>query len=235
MAKLTYELIMQMQRINRYKEIAKYDKVIDKGIEAMWKELTSQVTTPDVDPTDIFDEEMENLQNLEYSMKLMNICCLSETWEQDLYGFLKEKGLITVFSNDYKNTKRIFETAFPTCAISNYPLIEEMRALVNAIKHGEGNSLNNIRRITSDAILADSNIGVADENGVVTRRKQIEFDPNTLTSKTLNVDGKLQIYSDAVVTFWKDVYAAERTHTTTTTTTPTTSTPTTPTSGPERR
>ena len=110
-----------------------------------------------------------------------------------------------------------------------------MRALVNAIKHGEGNSLNNIRRITSDAILADSNIGVADENGVVTRRKQIEFDPNTLTSKTLNVDGKLQIYSDAVVTFWKDVYAAERTHTTTTPTTPTTSTPTTPTSGPERR
>ena len=213
MSKITYELMMQMLRIKRYKDIAKYDKVIDLGIETMWKNLSSQVTTPDMDPVDIFDEEAEDLRNLEYSMKLMNICCLSETWEQDLYNFLKEKGLITVFSNDYRDTKRIFEAAYPTCAISRYPKIEEMRALVNAIKHGEGNSLTNIRRMTSDAILADSNIGVADEHGVVTKKKQIEFDSNTLTSKTLNVDGKLQVYSDAIVEFWQNVFTIDRAHT----------------------
>ena len=143
-------------------------------------------------------------------MKLMNICCLSETWEQDLYNFLKEKGLITVPSNDYPRTKQIFETAYPTCLISNYPLIGEMRALVNAIKHGEGNSLNNIRRLTADSILADSNIGVMGEDGEVVRRKEIEFDNNTLTSRTLNIEGKLNAYSGAVVAFWGDVFQVDK-------------------------
>jgi len=215
MSKISYDLMMQMLRIQRYKEIANYDKVIDLGIGSMWKDLCSKVTTPDTDPTDIFSDEVENLQHLEYSMKLMNICCLSETWEQDLYNFLKEKGLILIHSNDYRNTKRIFEEAYPTCAISNYPKIEEMRTLVNAIKHGEGNALTNIRRITSDTILADSNFSVVDENGIETKKKQIEFDGNTLTSKNLNVDGKLQTYSDAIVKFWEDVFVVEKERTST--------------------
>lgn len=209
MSDISYENMMQMLRIERYKEIANYDKVIKLGINAMWKELCDKVTTPDIDPTDIFSSEMESLKNLEYSMQLMNICCLSETWEQDLYNFLKEKGLIEIFSNDYRYTKRVFEQAYPTCPISNYPKIEEMRALVNAIKHGEGNSLTNIRRLTADSILADSNLGFADENGNIIKKKQIEFDCNTLTSRTLKVDGKLQIYSDAIVEFWKNVFEIE--------------------------
>ena len=209
MSKINYEAMMKMLRIQRYREIAQYDKVINLGINAMWKDLCDKVTTPDIDPADIFDEEVVNLQHLDYSMKLMNICCLSETWEQDLYNFLKEKGLIEVYSNDYRITKKIFEQAYPSCAISNYPKIEEMRTLVNAIKHGEGNSLTNIRRLTSDAILADSNWGVEDDSGKVIKKKQIEFDGNTLTSKTLNVDGKLQIYSEAIVEFWENVYAIE--------------------------
>lgn len=210
MSKISYESMMQMLRIQRYKEMANYDKVINIGIDTMWKNLCESITDPDIDPTDIFDNEMENLKNLEYSMKLMNICCLSETWEQDLYNFLKEKGLIEVFSNDYRNTKKIFEQAYPTCAISNYPQIEEMRALVNAIKHGEGNSLTNIRRLTSDSILADSNIAVEDKDGRLIRKKILEFDCSTLTSRTLNVDGKLQIYIDAIVDFWENVFRVEK-------------------------
>ena len=209
MSRFNYELMMQMLRKERYKEIANYDKVVNLGIHAMRKELCDKVPSLDVDPADIFADEVEELQNLMYSMKLMNICCLSETWEQDLYNFLKEKGLIRVNSNDYSNTKRIFEQAYPTCAISRYPKIIEMRALVNAIKHGEGNALSTIRRMTSDEILADSNLGIINENGEVQRKKQIEFDNNTLTSRTLNVDGKLKIYSDAIVEFWENVYTAE--------------------------
>ena len=209
MSKISYEEMMKILRIDRYKKIAKYNDVVSRGVDVMWKELCDQVTSPDEDPADLFAEEAEDLQSIMYSMKLMNICCLSETWEQDLYNFLKEKGLITVRSNDYNNTKRIFETAYPTCPISNYPTILEMRALVNAIKHGEGNSLTNVRRMTADSILADSNISVTDEHGNTHRKKEIEFDSNTLTSRTLNVDGKLKLYSDAVVQFWDDVYAAE--------------------------
>jgi len=180
-----------------------------------WKDLCAKNAVSDNDPTEVFDEDVENVKGIMYSMKLMNICCLSETWEQDLYNFLKEKGLILIHSNDYRNTKRIFEEAYPTCAISNYPKIEEMRTLVNAIKHGEGNALTNIRRITSDTILADSNFSVVDENGIETKKKQIEFDGNTLTSKTLNVDGKLQTYSDAIVKFWEDVFVVEKERTST--------------------
>lgn len=210
MSKISYENMKQMLRIDRYKQFAQYDKVVNLGIDAMWRDLSSQITNPDDDPTEFFAEEVDNLQNLMYSMKLMNICCLSETWEQDLYNFLKEKSLISINSNDYSNTKRIFEQAYPSCTISKYPQIIEMRTLVNAIKHGEGNALTNIRRITSDTILADSNIGVVNERGEVYRKKQIEFDQNTLTSRTLNVDGKLKIYIDSIVEFWEDVYTAER-------------------------
>ena len=209
MQKINYESMMHALRIQRYREFANYDRVVNLGIQSMWKELCANVPHPDIDPTELYSEEMENLRNVEYSMKLMNICSLSETWEQDLYNFLKDKGLVTVPSNEYRIIKRIFEQAYPTCAISNYPKIEEMRALVNAIKHGEGNALTNIRRLTSDAILADSNLIVGDENGVITNKKQIEFDSNALTSRTLKVDGKLQIYSDAIVEFWENVFAAE--------------------------
>lgn len=210
MSSLDYQVAMELLRKQRYEDIASYDMVVKLGIDAMWKELCEKAEASGVDPVIVFEDEMENLRNIEYSMRLMNICCLSETWEQDLYNFLKEKRLITVASNDYANTKRLFEQAYPTCVISNYPEIVEMRALVNAIKHGEGNSLNNIRRITSDSILADSNLGEMNESGDVVRKKQIEFDNNTLTSRTLNVDGKLKIYSDAIVRFWGDVFEAER-------------------------
>lgn len=210
MSSLDYQVAMELLRKQRYEDIANYDMVVKLGIDAMWKELCEKAEGSGVDPVIVFEDEMENLRNIEYSMRLMNICCLSETWEQDLYNFLKEKRLITVASNDYANTKRLFEQAYPTCVISNYPEIVEMRALVNAIKHGEGNSLNNIRRITADSILADSNLGEMNESGDVVRKKQIEFDNNTLTSRTLNVDGKLKIYSDAIVRFWGDVFEAER-------------------------
>ena len=210
MSKISYEEMMQQLRIQRYQEIANYDKVIHLGIDAMWRELCEKVDDPNIDPTEIFDTEVENLRNIEYSMQLMNICCLSETWEQDLYNFIKEKGLNEIRSNDIGRTIEAFERGYSECAVSKYPLIAEMRALVNAIKHGEGRSLTNIRRITSDAILADSNIGEMNERGEIVKRKQIDFDNNTLTSRTLNVEGKLQIYSDEIVKFWEDVFKADK-------------------------
>ena len=112
MSKISYESMMQALRIEKYREFEKYDKVVNLGINAMWKELCDNVSDPDIDPTELYDEEMETLRNIDYSMKLMNICSLSETWEQDLYNFLKEKGLVTVYSNDYRITKRVFERYF---------------------------------------------------------------------------------------------------------------------------
>ena len=173
MSQIDYKAMMKALRIEKYKNITNYDKVIDLGINAMWTELCSKTTGHNIDNVEMFDSEIEELKDLEYSMKLMNICCLSEMWEQDLYSFLKEEGLIEIQSNEFRITKSIFENNFPTCTLSRFPKILEMRALVNAIKHGEGNSFSNIRRITNDAILADSNIGVVDDNNTLTKYKQI--------------------------------------------------------------
>ena len=212
MTKISYEEMKQILRIQKYKEIANYDKVVETGVNTIWQNMCAELNDPNVDPTEIFDSELESLKNAKYAMQLMNMCCLSETWEQDLYNFLKEKGLIEILSNDYKFTQRAFDQTYPTCQISNYSLILEMRALVNAIKHGEGRALQNIRRMTSDTILADSNIGEIDENGLTIRKKEIDFDNSTLTSRTLNVDGKLQQYSEAIIDFWEDVYNIDRTN-----------------------
>ena len=210
MSKIDYKAAMQELRMQRYKDIADYSKVVELGVETMWQQLCDQVDSPDLDPVDLFADELEKLRDMEYSMKLMNICCLSETWEQDLFNFIKEKGLTDSNSNDFFATRDTFEREYRGCRISSFPLIIEMRALVNAIKHGEGGSFANVRRLTRDSILADSNWGEMDENGNITRKKQIEFDGNTLTSRTLNVDGKIEKYSNEIINFWKKVFEADK-------------------------
>lgn len=209
MGKISFEDAMKENRLQNYRDIADYDEIIELGIETKWKTLSLQVSPPD-DPTDVFDVELDKLQQMRYSMKLMNICCLCETWEQDLYNYLKEKSLIAAKSNEYRITKQALETAYPTCKISNYNKIIEMRALVNAIKHGEGPAFDNLQAMTDGSILADSHLGAIDENGNEAFFKQIKFDKNTLTSKTLKVDGKLQEYCDEIIKFWRDVYVAEK-------------------------
>ena len=209
MAKITYKNMLQLLRLQKYEKFLNYDKVIDIGIDTMWKDLCKDIPK-DIDATDIFAEEMEELRMTQYSMKLMNICCLCETWEQDLYNFLKERGLIETFSNEYKDTKQIFEREYPSCAISNYPNITEMRMLVNTIKHGEGRSLTNLRRHASDSMFVDSNIRLVDKYGNVIIKKEIEYDGNPLTSQTLNTNGKLQVYKETIIKFWKDVYTLEK-------------------------
>ena len=58
--------------------------------------------------------------------------------------------------------------------------------------------------------MADSNIGSVDESGTLVKKKEIEFDSNTLTSRTLNIEGKLDAYSDTLVEFWGDVFQVDK-------------------------
>ena len=58
--------------------------------------------------------------------------------------------------------------------------------------------------------MADSNIGSVDESGTLVKKKEIEFDSNTLTSSTLNIEGKLDAYSDTLVEFLGDVFQVDK-------------------------
>ena len=91
--------------------------------------------------------------------------------------------------------------------IDKNSIIIEMRKVVNAIKHGKGDSLNYIIGKCGDNILSDSSLGES-YNGIDKPKmiKQIKFDENTLTSKTLNLNGKLKTYHDAIIEFWKNIF-----------------------------
>ena len=141
----------------------------------------------------------------------MIICCLCETWEQDLYNFLKEEKLINVMSKDdestdYERIKNVFDESFKS-KIGKYQKLEQMRKFVNSIKHGAGPSFKKLRKELGDSVLADSNVGWIKEDGSKGRIKQHEFDSNTLTSITLVSDGKIKEYYEAIIRFWKDVFS----------------------------
>ena len=58
MANIDYQTMMEMLRIQRYKDIANYDKVVTRGIDEMWKDLCNQVEGTEIDPTEIFSDEL---------------------------------------------------------------------------------------------------------------------------------------------------------------------------------
>lgn len=210
MAKIDFKDLMKSIRFDDYKSIIKMAKIYKLGANEEWKQLTATSSNEnEVDIEERFSSEIEEFQKMEYLHNAMLITLLSEYWEQDLFNFLREKGKITNEGNVYKTTKASFEKAYPNIPLETFPKIEEMRELVNAIKHGKGNSLDKVKSRLGGSILADSQMGTIKEDGTAMLNKEIDYDPNTLTSKTLNLEGKLEEYYKAVIDFWKKVYSED--------------------------
>ena len=87
--------------------------------------------------------------------------------------------------------------------------MKEFRDIVNSIKHGAGISFETVKNIVGEDILADSNIGEVDTKGVVRRYKQENFDKNTLTSRVLNLDDKIEGAYREILKFWDETYKLE--------------------------
>lgn len=207
MAVLTYSQAKRLIRIDSYREIAEeYEKILNLGIEARWNKSASLYENTDLDPADEAYDEVELLRLFKYRMSLMLICCLCETWEQDLFNFLKEEGILVSTNNEYGAVKSCFNSYFTHLSLDNYSKIKEMRDFVNAIKHGKGRSFENIKHLLGDSILADSNLGYIAEDGSEHIHKQIKYDDNVLTSITINPNGKIKEYYDSILDFWQDVF-----------------------------
>ena len=203
--KLSLKEFMRYAILEEYDDILGYESIVEAGINTKWKNYIKEFG--EIDNDSCLDDYREMLQMFRYRMQLMLICCLCELWEQDLYQFLKDNKLIsTSENNSYNIIKQKYFEEF-NYSIDKNSIIIEMRKVVNAIKHGKGDSLNYIIGKCGDNILADSSLGES-YNGIDKPKmiKQIEFDENTLTSKTLNLNGELKTYHDAIMEFWKNIF-----------------------------
>lgn len=189
-----------------YDNILEYTSIIEAGIKAKWNEYLRNNAKAEDDS--YLDDYREILQMFKYRMELMTICCLSELWEQDLVTFLKKNNipLNTDKNVTYKVLQKTFKDRFGYSLDENTTIVE-MRSLVNSIKHGEGSSFQELKNICGDDILADSCMcKTYNGEGEPERYKEIHFDSNTLTSKTLNVKDRITEYHDAIIDFWNVIF-----------------------------
>ena len=214
-------------KIEDFKDICNlYCEIITLGIQAKERQIKEEYCA--FNEADL-EEKYSKLHLFKYRMDLLLLCCISEVWEQDLYVFLKEalkskedfvkekiysehfktssssndiESLISSLSNnDYNTVKQIYKDIFDI-DIDEFPLINEMRDFANAIKHGLGYSLKRLKNKLGEKLFLNRSICSIDENGKIGFIKGIDVIHTTLNSETLDTEGKLQEYTNAVEKFW---------------------------------
>lgn len=219
--KINYDNILKLIRFSDYENIKNYGDIIEKGIDIEWNKFYIDNKDDDC----VLDEKAEEFQLFKYRMTAMQLCCLIEVWEQDLFNFLynigkKESNTILIQELTHsKSTKSYLDNRYETLCngyktlynkdIESIANIKYMRKIVNAIKHGTGRDFEIIKEELGESILADSNFGKVNEDGSVERLKQIKNDNNTLTSIVLNLNGKVEEAYNTVIQFWNKTYKLE--------------------------
>lgn len=132
--------------------------------DELWKSITNQLCEVD-DNVDLSDEavwvEEESFERYKL-LSLMHyrnlaawICNLCQVWEQQLYAFIVREAQSERLKYDdkeiksgFKFSKAVFEWhQQPFCKMSMWKKIQELRWLVNVIKHAEGDSEQNLRKV----------------------------------------------------------------------------------------
>ena len=156
-------------------------------------------------------EHYESMSLMQYNMRLMWISTLYQFWEQQVRKFVFEEGTRTHKFIDKKGNVIDFESfcargiddikdAFNKFGqdlekLKSWPKIEELRLLANVIKHGEGRSSKNLKRLRPDYF--DAGIISADLLGLY---------KTTLGERVLNIeDSEYKIYCDAILEFWDEL------------------------------
>lgn len=220
--KIGYDDILKSIRYSDYENIKNYGIIIEKGIVVEWNKFYSD----NKDYDSVVDEKAEEIQLLKYRMMAMQMCCLIEVWEQDLFNYLYDIGqkesnteLIQVLTYS-RSTKSYLDNRYETIekgyqilynvSMTNISNMKYLRRIVNAIKHGSGRDFEKIKEEIGEGILADSNFGRINEDGFIERFKQVKYDNNTLTSIVLNLEGKVEESYNAIIKFWDETYKLEK-------------------------
>lgn len=162
-----------------------------------------------IDPSDYADvvqeasfEKYEILSLMHYRNISMWISCMCQVWEQQLFSFVYNEALINgIKYNDsdlgrgFAFTKEVFEWhGQPFETLDCWSKINELRLLVNVIKHSEGRSEKELRNIRPDYFELDTGAGKYD---------LISLYHSTLLEAALQIkDQDFIDYYNALVDFW---------------------------------
>ena len=181
----------------------------------LWEDLMNKpcYSEDDVlDPADYVDvvqeaglEKYEILSLMHYRNISMWISCMCQVWEQQLFSFVYHEAQSEGIKYDEADLKRGFafskevfewhEQPFET--LDCWPKIKELRALVNVIKHSEGDSEQKLRKMRPDYFEQDTGAGKYD---------LLSLYHSTLLEATLQIkDQDFIDYYNALVAFWNEL------------------------------
>lgn len=181
----------------------------------LWEDLMNKPYYDEdmlIDPVDLVDtvqeagfEKYEILSLMQYRNISMWISCMCQVWEQQLFSFVYHEALregIKYAESDLKRgfifSKDVFEwhqQPFETLAC--WSKVKELRALVNVIKHSEGNSEQKLRKIRPDYFELDTGTGKYD---------LLSLYHSTLLEATLQIkEQDFLDYYNALIAFWYEL------------------------------
>lgn len=181
----------------------------------LWDNLMNQPCYDEesiIDPSDFVEtvqdasfEKYELLSLMHYRNISMWISCMCQVWEQQLFSFIYHEALSEGFEYTKSDLKRgfafskdIFEWHQQSLeTLDCWPKIKELRALVNVIKHSEGESEQKLRKIRPDYFVQDIGIDKYD---------LLSLYHSTLLEATLQIKEKDFVdYYNALIEFWNEL------------------------------
>lgn len=185
----------------------------DEFAERTWDEAMSAPWDgeSDVDPSGIAEycqeigiERYEILSLMRYRNLAMWISCLYQSWEQQIMKFVKKEvesdGCFNITgSMDFATAKEGFKIhKCPIDELNCWKKIKELRALVNVIKHAEGDSAKTLRKLRPDYFNWDDSHDFS--------RDKLQLFESTLLDEALNI--KNQDFTDyyyTLIDFWGEL------------------------------
>ncbi len=183
--------------------------------EKLWEDFMSRTCYGEddyIDPADFAEkieeegfEKYEILSLMHYRNISMWISCMCQVWEQQLFSFIYNEARaqgIKYKDSDLKRgfgfVKEVFEYhGKPFETLDCWTKIKELRALVNVIKHSEGRSEKELRKMRPDYFEHITDTGKYD---------LLSLYHSTLLEETLQIkDQDFIDYHSALVQFWNQL------------------------------
>lgn len=227
MPRTSFIYLYEMQRRNFVTEIDKtkdiYFDRLKKALSAdpekeagqycdgRWEQLLRRTCSGDCsDPSNLAEHvEYESflyydlLQKSNYRILAMWICCLYETWEQQVLYFIRqeiENGDLREekVPQKYDGIERLWKKYGMNIKEWNcWTKLNECRLVTNTIKHGEGQSERELREMRPDLFEF--------QNSICGRKfDRLRLYHSTINEITLNITERdLENYADALMEFWE--------------------------------
>ncbi|MGG1339677.1 hypothetical protein ABE244_03620 [Bacillus toyonensis] len=191
------------------------DQEAEEVAEKTYNEMMMQAGHENCDPGDYADDALqfsinyyENVSLMRYNTQLMWISTMYQFWEQQVRKFLYKEMTRSGFKFFDKNQKEIEYKDFCTnigkikdfflkfqvdiTTLSCWDKINELRLLANVIKHGPGESANDLLKIRS---------GIFDSSYLSTNL--LDLYQTTLNDIVINLkEHDLKTYAKALTDFW---------------------------------